>query len=172
MLPIPNHLKNILTPTGEFNCENEVIGKIVCPCGTDIFQIKYVGDHKMFEHLKAVTSIEKEDHFYLIVKVNCCNCSKEHLIFDNDLHGWDGFLTGMKTEFTPASTTLKCYNCEHENHSIFITINSQGKDDFLEETGDEFKDDDWKEAFEWIRISTSCEKCNFENIEWISQETM
>jgi len=38
--------------------------------------------------------------------------------------------------------------------------------------GEEFKPDDWTEAFSWITIKVICNSCGEENEEWISYETM
>ena len=85
-LPIPKHLQSILQPFDNSN-ENEVTGKIICSCGSEKFKIKIVGNDLFFETEKVIKVQEIEEHFYLIVHIECNNCSKNHLIFDNDFHG-------------------------------------------------------------------------------------
>ena len=63
-LPIPTHLKEILSLMGDENNEFEVTGKIRCSCGNEFFEIW-------------------ESNERLIVKAVCKQCKKEYLIFDN-----------------------------------------------------------------------------------------
>ena len=57
---------------------------------------------------------------------------------------------------------------------MIVSISSQGKDDFIDETEDtdEFSPDDWIEAFEWITIALKCCECEHEDNSWIDYETM
>lgn len=174
MLPIPKHLNDILHPKGNKNYELEVSGQIICTCGSDSFKIKYVGDDEEFKQSNAVCHIEIGGSFYLIVEAECASCKKNHLIFDAHLHGWDGY--GAREYWAdkerPAGKLLICRKCQADIHSLFLTINSQGQEDFISEGGPEYNKEDWVEAFEWIRVTTNCKKCNTTNKEWISCETM
>ena len=172
MLPIPKHLKNILKPIGKGNNEFEVTGKIVCDCGSEKFTIAIVAD----EIDNVIKTIEIDDSFFLIVKAKCNDCSKEHLIFDNTYHGYDGFVCGLggsKNLPRPDTKNWACNKCQKTNHSLIVMINSQGKKDFVEvcENG-KFNIEDWVEAFGWITIKVICNSCGEVNDEWISYETM
>lgn len=171
--PVPKHLKEILKPIGDNN-EFEVTGKIVCDCGSEEFKIKLVGDDSEYETNKVIRLAEIDDNYYLIVSVKCNNCNKEHLIFDNDFHGWNGFVCGenSKSIAKPETKNWTCKNCYGTNHSMTLLIHSQGQDDFKEEAGDEFDKNDWAEGFSWITIKLACNSCNEKNEEWISYETM
>lgn len=172
-LPIPKHLESILQPFDNSN-ENEVTGKITCSCGSERFKIKIVGDDSFFDIEKVIKVQEILEHFYLIVYVECIKCSKNHLIFDKDFHGWNGFICEIASKHLkrPKLKDWNCPKCKNSNHSVSLTIQSEGKDDFKEEAGDEFDKDDWVEAFSWITINLSCKSCNEINEEWISNETM
>jgi hypothetical protein len=86
-LPIPRHLQSILKPLGDDNQECNVTGQIQCECGSKQFKIKLVGDTSCYDKERVIKVIEIDNHYFLIVKVQCNNCNKEHLIFDNDFHG-------------------------------------------------------------------------------------
>jgi ribosomal protein S27E len=173
MIPLPRHLKDILNPIGEENDEFELTGKIVCNCGSENFTIKFVGDDSEYEENKVIMVSEVDGNFFLIVKVKCNSCGKEHLIFDDNLHGWNGFVCGESKDLPrPDSKVWSCNKCNAANHSMIVKINSQGQQDFIDEVGDEFDKNDWTEAFEWINIEIECESCKEKNEEWISYETM
>jgi hypothetical protein len=72
----------------------------------------------------------------------------------------------------PEAKAWECNICNKSDHSIKLSIQSQGRNDFKEEAGDEFDRDDWAEAFGWITIMTKCNLCGENNNEWISYETM
>lgn len=155
--PIPTHLQTILIPVGEENSEFEVTGKIKCSCGSESFEL--------FE------SNDKQ-----IVKVICKKCKKEFVLFDSGKHGWNGFVCG--DDFLDREMPFKqffCSECGENTFSITIYISSQGKGDFAEEClsdDDSFTLEDWVNAFDWITISLSCEKCGFADEEWLDLETM
>jgi ribosomal protein S27E len=174
MLPIPKHLESILKPIGESNNEFEVTGKIVCDCGTENFTIEIVGDDVDYQKDNVIKVTEIDENYFLIVKVKCNDCGKEHLIFDNDYHGWNGFVCGGDSRNLPRPDTKNwaCNKCQHANHSLIVSIHSQGQEDFIEEGGEEFDPNDWVEAFDWITIKTTCKSCGETNDEWISYETM
>lgn len=173
MLPIPKHLKGIFQPLGTKNSEFEVVGKLVCDCNSEDFAIEFVGDdHKYWWH-KAIRVARIGDGYFLIVKVECNNCKKEHLIFDNDYHGWNGYIGGDFRELPrPETKDWNCKKCNQTSHSINLAINSKGQEDFKQEAGDECPMEDWIEAFSWITIGIECKSCRKSNKEWISYETM
>ena len=115
--PIPNHLKNYLELIGDENDEFQVKGSIKCNCGSKNFKI-YESNNKM------------------IVKLVCSSCNKELLLFDAGKHGWNGFVCNddyLNRE--EALKSIQCSNCENDNFNIKVTINSQGKEDFINESG-------------------------------------
>jgi hypothetical protein len=182
ILPIPTHLKNILIPKGTKNDEFSVFGEIICDCGNKIFIISYIGDYDR----NIVTLCEYEGVYYLAIKCKCSKCDKLHLIFDDNMHGWNGFVCRNENAFKgyknfPIKQYEKiwsCPKCSNELHEVSITIFSQGKEDFISElleSRDEdtrFTEGDWVNAFSWITIITKCTKCGFEDKEWIDYETM
>lgn len=173
-LPIPKHLKDILFPVGNDNSELSVTGKIKCKCGSENFRIQIVGDDSQYNDSQVIKVAEISGKYFLIIKVVCNDCSSQHLIFDNDYHGWNGFVCGGDNRDVerPQTKQWNCDKCANEIHKMTVQINSQGKDDFMEEGGDEFGEENWVEGFDWITIEIECSNCNKTNPEWISYETM
>ena len=180
MLPIPIHLEHILIPKGENN-EFEVTGDLKCDCGNNEFTISFIGKYQD----GIVTLCKYEDVFYLAIKCKCKKCGKLHVIFDNNLHGWNGFVCSDENEFNgyenfPIEIYQKswlCPKCNNDSHIISVNISSQGKADFISEVLENsedarFVEEDWVNAFEWITISLKCLTCGFEDKEWIDYETM
>ena len=172
MLPIPKHLKDILVPMGEGNDEYCVSGVIRCLCGCESFRMKYFADVK--EGIPYI-SVYK-DNEALMIKTICNDCAKEYLIFDISKHGWNGFvchdgLSVPDDELKP----WQCPKCANSNLNMGIAIESNGKQDFIEETGigdgkTDFSEDEWTEAFSSIGCELKCCGCGFSD-DW-TYETM
>lgn len=176
MMPTPTHLKGItknLTNEdaiffgleGRYNesikdgYEYSFIGKIVCTCG-----------NQCLEYLQPY---EETGSNY--IKVKCIECQQEYLIFDTDFHGWDGWICHdeeMATEVRPKIEVFKCTDCENELHEVVVIIDSQGKQDFIDEAGEDFDLSRWQDAFEWITIDIKCCNCGKVTKEIVSYETM
>jgi len=156
-LPIPTHLKDFFFPVGNDNNEFEVTGIIKCSCGNDCFEVW-------------------ESNGRLILKVVCSKCKKEFMVFDSGKHGWDGFVCG--DDFLDRQMPFdkySCSDCTGDSHKVMVRISSQGKQDFVDEClsdDDSFSFEDWVDAFEWISVSLTCEKCGMVSNEWLDVETM
>ena len=174
MLPIPKHLKDILAPMGDANCESRVNGVIRCLCGCECFHVKIFADIK-----KGYPQVcEYKDNYALVIKTVCMDCTKEYLIFDKSKHGWDGFVChdGVSVPDDELKS-WQCPKCTSDIHNMEICIMSQGKQDFIDESGiadgeTEFSEDEWIEAFDWITIGLHCHGCGYSDEKWIDYETM
>ena len=174
MFPIPNHLKDILIQTGNKNNENRVDGIIRCSCSQESFHIKVFADTR-----NGFPQVCKYAGDYaLVVEAVCMDCGKPQLLFDKSKHGWDGFVChdGVSVP-TEELKSWNCSKCDCDIHNIGICLLSQGKEDFIDETGisdgeTEFSEDDWVEAFEWITIDLNCYGCGCNDKKWIDYETM
>lgn len=156
-LPIPTHLQQFFILIGNKNSEFEVIGKIHCSCRSEDFEVWESNERQ-------------------IVKLVCRQCGQEILLLDNGKHGWNGFVS--KEDFLDRDIPMKkfvCSKCSEDDFGVIVQISSQGKMDFLEEcvvNDDSFSVEDWVDAFEWITISLSCQKCRWEDKKWVDLETM
>ena len=114
---------------------------------------------RLFEPLKGLDGaheeiIVPERPFFsgiTVIKVKCTECGKEHIIFDNRLHGYDG-MTGEKTrealEYEP-HFKRKCKDIV----SLYIKIeNDESFEEFQENTDLVFSEEQYSDAFSWITI--------------------
>lgn len=157
-LPIPTHLQQYLIPIGDENREYEVTGSIRCSCGNEKFEV-----------------LESNNRH--VIKLICTQCGKEILLFDAGKHGWNGFVCDEERfiDRTEPFQKYHCSKCNKDVYSIIVHIESQGKEDFIEECvafDDSFSEEDWIDGFECIAISLSCDECNFTEEDWVVLETM
>jgi hypothetical protein len=172
LLPIPKHLSEILKPIGSKNNEFNVTGQIICTCNSTDFQIKLVGDKSDYEKEKVIKVKELSNNYFLIVKAVCEKCSKEHLVFDMDFLGWNSLWEETKNIERPNTESWECKKCKKHSHTLVVSIQSEGQEDFIKNSEVGVNKNDWVEAFGYITIGLKCNSCNEENEEWISFETM
>lgn len=101
------------------------------------------------------------DYHYVYAK--CKHCGKEILLFDDRYYGYDGVCTHYEqpNKHYRADGKLKTTkaHCERAGYKIYVTIDSTGKDDLLEDSDRSITEENWKDAFEWIKIDLECSKC-------------
>ncbi len=154
-LPIPAHMKSIFVPVGDKNSGFEVTGKIKCPCGNECFEIWESNDRQ-------------------IVTIVCTKCKEKVVLFDSGKHGWDAVMCGqdgLDRELPPVQ--FFCPDCGESTFRITVHISSPGIVDFAENLSDDeaLTLDDWVNAFDWITVSLSCEKCGWADKAWLDCET-
>lgn len=158
--PIPSHLKDYLELIDDENDEFKVKGIIKCKCGSEKFNIH-------------------ESNNKMIVQLHCSLCNKELLLFDEGKHGWNGFI--CNDDFLNREESLKvtkCPECNNGDFKIKVTITSQGKEDFIDESGLEnsygeiLDKSEWVNGFEWINGNIICSNCKNEYDNWLDCETM
>lgn len=85
-----------------------------------------------------------------VIKVNCSQCQKEIIVFDNRYHGYDGMISDNKEE---KNYTPKFKENDSISYKIEITIeNDVSLDEFNERTGEEHSYEFYSNAFSWIKI--------------------
>jgi len=179
MLPIPKNLQDKLKidPKQENN-EFQLHGQVICNCGCDEFKILYFGK----EEEDYIMSKKFDGIWLLVIHLICKHCNNKFLLFCNELYGWDGFVCNYEIH-NKVNELLQNFNykqticdeCNNIYYNIFISISSQGKDDFVEGLSDEieqgiFLEADWVNAYDWITINTKCTKCGIET-EYVDYET-
>ena len=184
MMKAPTHLRECTEPLKEeenkrrlffkrYDLDNENIytANIKCHCGNYVFEFLYpAGGSKSHP-----CTVEINDSFFFLLKAKCINCGEEHLLFDADFHGWDGWICHDEKQAglpRPSLTSWKCDRCSSSKQRGVVIINSQGQDDFIEETGENFNIERWQDAFDWFTLDIRCEECNKEVHNFISYETM
>lgn len=145
---------------GDENDEFKITVIVKCKCGSESFRI-YESNNKM------------------IVKLICSACNKELILFDEGKYGWNGFV--CNDDFLNREELLKvtkCSECNNDEFKIEVTITSQGKEDFINESnlqnshGEILNESDWVNGFEWISANITCSNCKNEEEHWLDCETM
>jgi len=174
VLPVPIHLKHLTIVDSSLSCETVAVGTVRCTCGNESFHLLYPGQTKEYQGRTIPCTLEIDGDCFFIIKAKCCQCGKEHLLFDKDFHGWDAVLChDPKQSSLPRPNLIiwKCQNCDKSAHSIVFEISGLSKADFIREVGDKFDGENWANAFEWINISLRCKGCGLESKNWVDYET-
>ena len=174
MLPVPNHLKNVLVPRAEIKDEEIFVAGLRCQCGSEDFKLMYPGQTHEYEGQIYPCTAEIDGNFFFVIKALCMACSMNHLLFDKHLHGWDGFMChDIKNASLPRPPLVpwKCLSCGDLSHKVTIKIAFESKENFLEQARGEFAEDRWPDAFQWIWMSIVCTNCGLKTESWVDYET-
>lgn len=166
--PIPTHLKDILKVNAQRSDEETLVGSIVCTCGSEVFGIMQNEDGEWDD------SLPYGEQDGLKINAVCVKCHKKLLLFDAATQGYDGFVChGSKTAPDDSLTPLKCEKCGVNMFRVNVMIEVEDKEQFIEEcvadAPDEFKPEDYVDAFGWIVVNLRCAACGLED-DWIDLE--
>lgn len=166
--PIPTHLIHILKADTKHSDMHNINGEIVCTCGCEQFQIMQNEDA---EYDSTIPYGEQEG-----IKINaiCEKCGKTLLLFDQATQGYDGFVChDFKTAKDESLTRLTCRKCGQDVFQVRMCIEVEDQEQFIEECvmeyPDEFSEDNYVDAFNWITVTLHCVNCDDKN-EWINLE--
>jgi hypothetical protein len=175
MMPVPSHLVDCVVPKDSRIDEEPLDADVRCTCGPSKFNLLFPGrTHKYLGETVPCTA-EIGGKFFFLVKARCTNCMREHLLLDADIHGWNGFVCHDAEQAAlprPPLVPWKCLACGATEHDVSIQIQTEGKEDFVSESGGEFPMDRWPDGFGWFSMAIKCARCGEETPEWISFETM
>ncbi len=100
---------------------------------------------------------------YNYIFAQCKHCGKKFLLLDDRYYGYDGLCTHCEQPNKPyldsGKLKIKKPHCVGAGYKIFVTIDSTGKDDLFEGTDGVITDENWKDAFNWIKIDLECSEC-------------
>ena len=166
--PIPTHLKHLLKVDMSKSDSNYLSGSIVCECGCDRFSIQHN------ENRKYDPQIPFDEQDGLKVIVNCKECEKEYVLFDESKHGFNGFVNeDCRTASNDSLKELSCKTCGSRYFFVNVGIEAEDKNQFVEECVNEFPErftaEDYVDSFDWITITLCCANCN-ESVDWIDLE--
>ncbi len=174
MMPVPTHLRGLAVARDDLNDEANLVANLRCPCGGTVFEVLHPGQTQDFGGVTYPCTIEIDGKFFFVVKMRCVSCSAEHVLLDQDFHGWDGFVCHDPQQAAlprPPLVGWACEVCGCHDHSAVVDIQTQGKEDFVSGGGEDFPPDRWPDGFGWLTLSTTCSKCAHTR-ELISAETM
>jgi hypothetical protein len=118
------------------------------------------------------------DETPLIADVRCpCGSTKFDLLFPGQTHVFQGEVcpcndTKQAALPRPPLTPWKCLDCGATSHETSIHIQTEGKEDFISESGGKFDEDKWPEGFGCLSMAIKCSRCDKQTPEWICCETM
>lgn len=116
-----------------------------------------------FGHVIWKSKEPNEPSEYQYIFAKCKHCGKEILLFDDRYYGYDGVCTHSEQPNKPYLDTGKLKmtkpHCDGVGYKIFVTIDSTGKEDLFEGMDGVISEENWKDAFEWIKIDLECAKC-------------
>lgn len=166
--PIPTHLRDIFKVDEQHSDQTELRGKIVCPCGCEIFKIMHNEDREWDD------SLPYGEQVGLKINTICVKCNQTLLLFDQATQGYDGFVCyDFKTASDDSLSSLTCEKCGVSMFHVKLVIEVEDKEQFMEEcvadAPDAFKPEDYVDAFNWITVTVRCAACDYEN-DWIDLE--
>jgi DNA-directed RNA polymerase subunit RPC12/RpoP len=175
MMPVPTHLKGCVVPGSAKVDETPLKAKVECPCGGKTFHLLYPGQTHEYDAKATPRVAQIKKKFFFVIKAKCAACGKEHLLLDKDFHGWNGFVCHDAAQAKlprPPLVAWKCLKCGELEHKAGVVIQTEGKQDFVEETDGEIDEDRWPDGFGWFTMSIQCTQCGAKTPEWVSYETM
>lgn len=175
MIPLPNHLADCVVVDTDRSDKFTLVATVKCPCGGEIFHLLFPGQTHEHRGQPIPCTAQIAENFFFLIKAACVDCGAEHLLFDKDFHGWDGYVChDPQTAALPRPELVrwKCLSCGGTRHTAEVGVQSEGKEDFIEECGEEFPAERWVDGFGWFSMSIVCKDCGAETEEWVSYETM
>lgn len=175
MMPVPSHLVDCVAPKDSAIDQGPLDGDVRCPCGSGRFDLLFPGQTHEYQGETIPCTAEINGKFFFLIKARCGRCQREHLLLDADFHGWNGFVCHDANQASlprPPLVPWKCLACGATEHEASVQIQTEGKDDFISESGGAFDEDRWPDGFGWFSMAIKCTGCGRHTPEWISYETM
>lgn len=178
--PVPTHLVGLLQPIADSSSEGTVAGSIRCACGNESLSLLYVADLVTNDNVdylaqKFLRVTRQGDFFFLKLLSQCPECSRVNLLFDNHLHGWNGYVCGEEKDrsaSSPAAQEWKCLECGEPHQCIELQITGEDEEFALQEGEGVLTSEDWFNGFGWLEVAVTCVKCGDGPNAIVSYETM
>lgn len=173
----PEYLKsNLLINNYTYN--NHVAkADLQCKCGCLNFKVLYPGSTVNINGKTYACAFQTNTDSFFLIKIECAECQNVYLLFDADLHGWDGFYCHDSKQAAlerPPLTPWTCLSCGHKFHKVSMKIDHTDRNEFEEiqqRKNKSFVESEWLLSFEWIWIGITCCNCGFKNSDWVDYET-
>lgn len=175
MMPTPSHLTGCVKRKEAAVDEAAFDVDVRCPCGSRLFDLLYPGETTEYNGSPIPVVAEINGLFFFRIKARCVECGTEHLLFDKDFHGWDGFVCHDEAQASlprPVLIVWDCLECGEAPHEASIQIQTQGKENFVEETEGKFAENRWPDGFSAFSMRIRCNSCSMQTPQWVSYETM
>ncbi len=175
MMPIPRHLKGLVVPRDGRVDEGPLSADVRCPCGVSAFELLYPGPMQEHDGEVGPCTLEMGGRFFFVFRARCTTCRLEHLLLDADFHGWDGFICHDPVQAAlprPPLVPWECRACPGTAHTMVVHIQTEGRQDFIEQAGADFDGGRWPDAFGWFDLDVCCARCGKFSPGLVSYETM
>jgi hypothetical protein len=162
MMPVPSHLKGIAVPRDPVADQEPLTADIRCSCGESTMELLYPGQTHRHEHKTIPCTAEIDGNYFFVVRARCTRCSTSHLLLDADFHGWNGFVCHDQAQASlapPALIPWRCQSCAGTSHKVVVHIQTEGRQDFVNEAGEGFDAQRWPDAFGWFDLDLTCIGC-------------
>lgn len=173
--PTPKHLQDLLVVDAERSTEHELYGDVRCSCGSEVFRLLYVADRVEDKNRQFLRVVKVDGQWFCRIGVQCTSCNREHLLFDDHFHGWNGYVCAedqVRRTARPPFQEWACQQCGTSNHRVELWIQGEDMDSALGESEGMLTKKDWFEAFGWITVDVTCAACGFGPTNIINYETM
>src|SRR4051812_20623501 len=159
MMRVPSHRGGFVRPKDSAVDETALDAEVVCRCGSRRFDLLYPGQTHEYRGEQIPCTAQINHHFFFIIKARCTACGRDHLLFDKDFHGWNGFVCHDEAQASlprPPLVPWECLSCGKTEHEASVQIQTQGREGFVEEAEGELDEDRWPDGFGWFSMSISC----------------
>lgn len=174
MLPAPRHLIDCTQPLPERAGEYDYAGHVKCKCGCDTYDLYHMGATHEYQGETIPCTAEIDGQFYFRVVARCTACGMEHLLFDMNLHGWNGFVCREELALPgprPARTSWPCRTCGGSAHQAEVVVHGEDLESAIENSDGILDESKWQEGFLWIVIDIHCTACGDHPKTWMSCKT-
>lgn len=176
MMPAPVHLRKCTVPVKAKCGETTYFAKVRCPCGGRDFEILHTGWLSDYRGDLIPMVSEFQGRTVFIVKAKCVACEKAHLLFDQERHGWNGYVCrpqkAARSAKKPPMTSWTCKKCSGLPHSITVQVIGEDMETAIEESDGILTRRNWQEGFGALNLSNQCSTCGHKPKVWIQAETM
>jgi dipeptidyl aminopeptidase/acylaminoacyl peptidase len=126
-MPAPAHLQKCTAPVASQCRRNRSVAHLQCPYGGKKFSLLHAGATREQNGVKFPKDTKVGDAYFMMIKAVCAQCHAEHLIFDKDFHGWNGFVvnTGERAQ-RPELVAWICTACGKTDHSATVAFLQRG----------------------------------------------
>lgn len=175
MLPVPPHLKATVDLPSVESGDDFVTARLHCSCGSEHFRLRHPGQTHEYRGEQIPRTAEIEGRFYFVLDAQCVGCGEDRLLFDADLHGWNGVRCHDPEQANwprPPLVVWRCARCAGDTHSAEITISGESFEDFRENSDEDATPEQWAECYGWFSMAIRCVGCGKETASWVEYETM
>lgn len=155
--------------------DHQYAGHVKCKCGCDTFELRHTGGTHEWNDETIPCTTEISGEFYLRIAAKCKECSSEHLLFDMDFHGWNGFVCREDSKTSrprPSLVPWPCRSCGNSAYQSDVVVSGEDMESAIDESEGVLDASNWQEGFGWMDIHLHCTVCDNVHKSWVSIETM